>query len=90
MARYNLGRVILKYKGHYNATTTYNRLDVVEYQGSSYMYIGTTAITGGTNPHDSTSWQLLLTGIRVVEGSLPDVSTLEEGQMVIVTCPIIS
>mgnify|MGYP003592727842 CR=1 FL=1 len=54
------------------------------------MYIGTTAITGGTNPHDSTSWQLLLTGIRVVEGSLPDVSTLEEGQMVIVTCPIIS
>ena len=35
----NLGKVALTPKGEWNATTTYERLDVVSYQGSSYTVL---------------------------------------------------
>lgn len=57
MATYNLGKFILTPKGVYSATTTYNRLDVVLYNGSSY--ICKTDETRGKTPTITTYWQLL-------------------------------
>lgn len=43
----NLGRVSLVPRGEYDAAATYNRLDIVEYEGSSYLVLadGTTGVT---------------------------------------------
>ena len=49
------GRVLLMPKGEYNAATTYELLDLVTYQNSSYIAKGTTT---GNLPTDSTYWQL--------------------------------
>ena len=49
------GRVLLIPKGEYNASTTYTMLDIVSYQGSSYIAKGTTT---GNLPTNTTYWQL--------------------------------
>lgn len=49
------GRVLLMPKGEYNASATYTLLDIVSYQGSSYVAKGTTT---GNLPTDTTYWQL--------------------------------
>ena len=49
------GRVLLMPKGEYDAATTYELLDLVSYQNSSYIAKGTTT---GNLPTDSTYWQL--------------------------------
>lgn len=43
----NLGRVSLVPRGEYDAAAAYNRLDIVEYEGSSYLVLadGTTGVT---------------------------------------------
>lgn len=49
------GRVLLMPKGDYNPATTYELLDLVSYQNSSYIAKGTTT---GNPPTDATYWQL--------------------------------
>lgn len=49
------GRVLLMPKGDYNPATTYELLDLVSYQNSSYIAKGTTT---GNLPTDATYWQL--------------------------------
>lgn len=49
------GRVLLMPKGAYNPSTTYEMLDIVSYNGSSYIAKGTTT---GNLPTDTTYWQL--------------------------------
>lgn len=49
------GRVLLMPKGEYNAATTYEMLDLVSYNGSSYVAKGTTT---GNLPTNTTYWQL--------------------------------
>lgn len=56
MAEYNLGRVGLVPKGTYVGSTTYQRLDVVTYLGSSYMALKTSL---GVLPTVSANWQQL-------------------------------
>lgn len=53
----NLGRVSLVPRGAYDAAATYNRLDIVEYNGSSYLVLqdGTT----GVAPEEGTSYMLV-------------------------------
>lgn len=57
MATFNLGRFILNVKGSYRSSTTYNKLDVVLYNGSSYVC----KADGVLNkvPTSTTYWQLL-------------------------------
>ena len=50
---YNLGRVVPIFKGDYSATTTYNFLDVVFYDNSSFVALDTTT---GNLPTDTTHW----------------------------------
>lgn len=54
MAEYNLGRVGLVPKGAYSGGTTYQRLDVATYLGSSYMALKTSL---GVLPTVSANWQ---------------------------------
>lgn len=57
MATYNLGRFILTPRGSYSSNATYNRLDVVLYNGSSYVCKSNNTI--GVSPIVTTNWQLL-------------------------------
>lgn len=49
------GRVLLIPKGEYDSSETYTMLDMVSYQGSSYIAKGTTT---GNLPTNTTYWQL--------------------------------
>jgi len=51
------GRVLMLFKGDYDSSVTYNSLDVVLYQGLSYVAKGTTT---GNAPSNTTYWQKLL------------------------------
>ena len=37
MAVYNIGRILPIFKGTWNSSTSYNKLDVVYYSGNSYI-----------------------------------------------------
>lgn len=50
-----LGYVSIVPKGAYSPTATYNRLNVVSYEGGSFMLISTTPVTGVT-PVDGPVW----------------------------------
>lgn len=59
MATYTIGRVGLRLRGEYDSTVTYSKLDVVTYNGSSY--VATTNSTG-VLPTNTTKWQLMAQG----------------------------
>ena len=54
MKEIQLGKVMLTFKGEYDSTKSYTRLDAVTYQGSSYVCLSDTS---SAPPGDS--WQLL-------------------------------
>lgn len=54
MKEIQVGKVMLTFKGEYDSTKAYTRLDAVTYQGSSYVCL---ADTSTTPPSDS--WQVL-------------------------------
>lgn len=57
MARQNLGRVAMVFKGEYASFVTYNKLDVVIYNGSSYVC--NVDSTSGVVPTNTDNWGLL-------------------------------
>ena len=56
MAKQILGRVSIVFKGEYNSTTNYEKLDIVSYNGSSYACLKDCV---GIIPTDTTYWQLV-------------------------------
>ena len=57
MAEYNIGRILPLYKGAWNSTTTFNKLDIVYYGGSSYVAL---ASSKNAPPSSSSSvWQIV-------------------------------
>ena len=57
MATFNLGRFILNPRGNYGSSASYNKLDVVLYNGSSYICKSDS--TTNKVPTNTTYWQLL-------------------------------
>lgn len=55
-------------RGDYSSSATYAKLDVVSYNGSSYMAIKT--VPTGTVPTNTTYWQLLAEKPTIGEGSI--------------------
>lgn len=55
MANTNLGKVSLTPKGEYNAETAYERLDVVQYEGSSFIVLRNVS---GVTPTDGEDYML--------------------------------
>jgi hypothetical protein len=60
----DLGRLRFVFQGAYNAGTTYEKNDVVSYNGSSYVYKNSTAGAGAT-PTNTTYWSKLAEGVYV-------------------------
>lgn len=56
MAVYNLGRFAPIFRGNYNGTATYQPLDIVYYNGSSYVAKQTTS---GRTPSNNMYWQIV-------------------------------
>lgn len=54
------GRAMMLYRGMYDSTYTYEKLDVVNHNGS--LYISTTDGNLGTEPTEETKWKLFLQG----------------------------
>lgn len=59
---YNLGKVLLTPKGEYNGSTTYEILDVVSYNGSSYAAKRDTSGNAPTGTTSDEYWQLMAHG----------------------------
>ena len=72
MTTLNLGRVAMKGQGTYDAATTYKILDVVNYNGGTYMYINDTAGSGHLVT-DTDYWQQIsletATGAEIIAGT---------------------
>lgn len=63
-------------RGDYSSSATYAKLDVVSYNGSSYMAIK--AVPTGTAPTNTTYWQLLAATATIPDGSI-STSKLADG-----------
>lgn len=59
MANYTLGQIGLNPRGAYDASTAYARLDVVTYEGNSYVAL---AAATGVAPTNTNTWMLLAQG----------------------------
>lgn len=77
MAKQILGRVSIVFKGEYNSTTNYEKLDIVSYNGSSYACLKDCV---GIIPTDTTYWQLVAQkgeqgeqGIQGIQGATPNI-----------------
>ena len=77
MAKQILGRVSIIFKGEYNSTTNYEKLDIVSYNGSSYACLKDCV---GVIPTDTTYWQLVAQkgeqgeqGIQGIQGATPNI-----------------
>lgn len=70
---YNLGRIGLNLRGDYDAATTYEKLDVVQYKGNSYAAKGTCT---GILPTNTNSWMMLTAGFPSAISSTDDLYRL--------------
>ena len=57
MSKFKIGKVAPTYMGSYETSTNYSELDIVEFNGSSY--IARQSVTGVTPGTDDTSWGLI-------------------------------
>jgi hypothetical protein len=63
----DLGKIRFDFTGAYSSGTTYERNDVVLYNGSSYVYKNATSASGNL-PTDVTYWDKLSQGVNVSAG----------------------
>lgn len=71
----NLGRIAMEYKGEYDNETTYENMDIVSYNGSSYIASQTTK---GNLPTNTTYWGVVAQSIKGDKGEKGD--TGEKGE----------
>ena len=64
MATYSLGRVGLKVLGEYNNITPYEKLDVVYFNGSSYVSLTDNV---GVVPTNTEKWAKLAGGVDITD-----------------------
>lgn len=68
-----LGKVVITNRGEYNSSTVYEILDVVSYQGSSYL---SKVYDNDSLPTDDTKWQLLAQKGDTYEVSESDIENI--------------
>ena len=59
---HNMGRLGLRIRGAYDATATYEVLDVVTFNGSSYVAKTAIPAENNTEPADNEQWMTLVNG----------------------------
>lgn len=74
MARQILGKVMITNKGEFNSSSTYNILDVVSYNGSSYL----SKINNNRSTPTSDSWQLVAKKGDAYEVTEEDLKEIED------------
>ena len=74
MSTYNLGQIGLNFRDAYSASTAYSKLDVVTYNGSSYVAI---AASTGKVPTNTSYWKKLAQGYE--DASAAMIPTLDYG-----------
>jgi hypothetical protein len=57
----DLGKIRIKWKGDYDASLTYELLDVIKFKGDSYIFISTISASGKT-PDTTSEWELMVSG----------------------------
>ena len=66
MATVDLGKIKFTWRGTFSTSNTYEADDVVEYNGSSWVYVNTTSKTGSNagapSSSNSTHWDLMAQG----------------------------
>ena len=66
MATVDLGKIKFTWRGTFSTSNTYEADDVVEYNGSSWVYVNTTSKTGtnagAPSSSNSTHWELMAQG----------------------------
>lgn len=77
MANYNLGRILPDYRGDWSSSYNYFVMDVVYYQGSSYV-AKSNIPAGGANPSTNSNWQII-----AMKGELSGTLTPEQEQVII-------
>lgn len=63
----DLGKIRFYFRGSFSSGTTYERNDVVKYNGSSYVYKNATSSAGNT-PTNTTYWSKLADGVYTTAG----------------------
>lgn len=58
MSTFNLGRILPMFKGTWSSSTNYSQLDIVYYNGSSYV-AKNSVTSGGNNPSINNNWQIV-------------------------------
>ena len=58
MSTFNLGRILPMFKGTWSSSNSYNQLDIVYYNGSSYV-AKNSVTSGGNNPSINNNWQIV-------------------------------
>ncbi len=80
MASINLGKVALKWRGAYNAATTYAAQDVVNYGGSSYICKQDNV--ANTLPTNATYWDLFAQGVEGITQNAGEILYYNGSQLV--------
>lgn len=75
MAVYNIGRILPIFRGNWTSLTEYDKLDIVYYNGNSYVATGSSK---GVLPTNNSYWQIIaLKGQKGDTGDTCDISVVE-------------
>lgn len=74
----DLGPVRPVHKGAWSNTATYELLNIVTYNGGSWMMVGTAAYTVGTTPAEGSTWALIAE--KGSDATVPEATTSVVGK----------
>ena len=77
MSTFNLGRILPMFKGTWSSSNSYNQLDIVYHDGSSYV-AKNSVTSGGNNPSINNNWQIV-----AMKGELSPTLTPEQEAYII-------
>ncbi len=73
MSIVNLGKIAFTWKGAYSGAASYNKQDVVSYNGDAYVCVNDAGIVGVTPVSTGTNWNLFAQGTLSVSSSAGEV-----------------
>lgn len=72
MPTINLGKVRFTWRGAYDNLTAYETNDVINYNGSSYVAVGSVAAESAITPPNDISWEVFSQGVNDVATTIGD------------------
>ena len=81
MAQIDLGKLKFNWRGTWATNTAYDIDDVVEFNGSSFVVVGSVASSNTTNPKDSSLFEFMTVGLNM-RGTFSSTETYQKGDLV--------